>query len=118
MQKSGIQCPDYWVNTGVDGNNNYICKNSFNIPVNKTNNLCKSTEMNFTPIKDGYTWEYGNPNGITSLTDLDKYNFVKKSVAPASLSRCDWVNNCGPSTNVQGIWSGVNEICNNSAPVS
>ncbi len=35
MQNTGIKCPDYWVNTGVDANGNYICKNSFNIDSNQ-----------------------------------------------------------------------------------
>lgn len=117
MQNSGIKCPDYWVNTGVDSNGNYICKNSFNI---KTHNpttgtyagMCNSETMTFPPVDQGYTWEYGNPNGLTSYTEKDKYNFVENKAVSGSLSRCSWINNCGPTSNVQGIWSGVNEICN------
>ena len=114
MQNTGIQCPDYWVNTGIDQNGNYICKNSFNIPLNSPT-ICSST-MNFTPVQSGTTWEYGNPNGLTSLSNLDKYNFVTTSVAPNSISRCSWINSCGPNQSTQGIWSGVSDICNNPAP--
>ena len=38
MQQSGVKCPDYWVNTGVDANGNYICKNSYNVNVSKSSN--------------------------------------------------------------------------------
>jgi len=114
MQNTGIQCPDYWVNTGIDQNGNYICKNSFNIPINNLE-LCSST-MNFTPVASGTTWEYGNPNGLTSLNNSDKYNFVTTSIVPGSISRCNWINSCGPNSSTQGIWSGVSDICNNPAP--
>jgi len=123
MQSSGIQCPDYWVNTGLDSNGNYICKNSFNIPVNtSTNSLCNTSQMAFNPVnvpgaKTNYTWDYNNPNGNTSLSDSEKYNFLTVTANNAPLSRCDWVNNCGPASNIQGIWSGVNEICNSPAPI-
>jgi len=118
MQNSGVKCPDYWVNTGVDSSGNYMCKNSFNIPtVNPTTGIatgkCNSDQLNFTPVSKGYTWEINNPNGLTSYTDQEKYDFLNKSSANNSLTRCQWINNCGPSSNVQGIWSGVNEICNN-----
>ena len=132
MQNSGIKCPDYWVNTGLDSDGNYICKNSFNIQTNNptTGNYsgkCNSDTMSFTPIGKGldkppdrtaYTWQYGNPTGYTSLTDKQKYDFVENSYAPNSISRCAWINNCGPTSNVQGIWSGVNEICNSPPPTS
>ena len=116
MQNSGIKCPDYWVNTGVDANGNYICKNSFAIQT-QTNSKCNSDTMSFTPIDNGKTWEYNNPYGLTSYSDNDKYNFVTNNAVPGSVSRCDWINKCGPSSNIQGIWSGVNEVCN-SPPIS
>jgi hypothetical protein len=117
MQNSGIKCPDYWVNTGIDSNGNYICKNSFNIPShNPTTGTaagkCDPERLKFPPIQSGYTWEYNNPNGLTSYTDQEKYDFLNTSVNN-SLTRCQWINSCGPSSNVQGIWSGVNDICNN-----
>lgn len=128
MQNSGIKCPDYWVNTELDSNGNYVCKNSFNIQSNnpttgKNANKCNPTQMTFSPLDNGYTWQYGNPNGLTSYTDQQKYNFLKsnKSVLNPNatstlISRCDWINSCGPESNVQGIWSGVNEICNLPPP--
>jgi hypothetical protein len=125
MQSSGIKCPDYWVNTGMDPNGNYICNNSFNIPsVQPTSGsaqgLCNTTQLKFTPVQQGYTWDYNNPNGLTSYTEQQRYNFVNASGTGAPLSRCQWLNSCGPSSNVQGIWSGVNDVCNTppTTPIS
>ena len=123
MQNSGIKCPDYWVNTGIDSNGNYICTNSFNVAsVNPTTGpyagKCNPDNLSFTPVANGYTWEINNPNGLTSLTDQQKYDFLNSSAITGSLSRCQWINSCGPSTNVQGIWSGINEICNAPPPPS
>jgi type II secretory pathway pseudopilin PulG len=112
MQTSGIQCPDYWVNTGVDSNGNFVCKNSFNVQTNPAPQ-CNSSVMTFTPIAEGRTWQMGNPNGLSSYSDTDKYNFLTTSAAPNSITRCDWINKCGPNPRTQGIWQGVNELCNN-----
>jgi len=119
MQNSGIKCPDYWVNTGIDSNGNYICKNSFNIQSNNPSsgncaNKCNSEQITFSSIPSGFTWEFNNKNGLTSYSDNDKINFVKKN-GSASISRCDWINCCGATSGVDGVWSGVNDYCNVSA---
>lgn len=118
MQSSGIKCPDYWVNTGIDKNGNFICKNSFNIQTSNPTTgqykgKCNPEAMTFTPIQPGYTWEGGNPNGLTSYTNDQKYTFLDTSSGTNAMTRCAWINNCGPTPNVQGIWQGVNELCNN-----
>jgi hypothetical protein len=118
MQNSGIKCPDYWVNTSVDSRGNYVCKNSFNVesinPKTGSNaGKCNPNELVFPPVESGYTWDYYSANGLTPYTGSDRYNFLNKKANPNSLTRCDWINNCGPSPNIQGIWSGVNQICNN-----
>lgn len=121
MQNSGIKCPDYWVNTGIDSNGNYMCSNSFNIPSTNptTGSLAGkcTSQIVFNPVQSGYTWQYNNPNGLTSYSTQEKYNFVTTQ-GNGTISRCDWINNCGPASNVQGIWSGVNEICNNPPTTS
>lgn len=117
MQNTGLMCPDYWVNSGIDNNGNYICKNEYNIPVNN-NTGCDSKQMLFTPIPSGQTWEFGNPNGMNTMSDQDQYNFLNNSIAPGSVSRCSWVNQCGPNVSTQGIWQGVNEVCNSAPPSS
>jgi len=112
MQSSGIKCPDYWVNVGIDNKGNYICKNSFNVKTNR-DPKCNSEVSTFAKMNPGYTWEYGNPNGLTTLTSNEKYNFLNEGKIGNDLTRCDWINRCGPKKTVQGIWQGVNEICNN-----
>lgn len=111
MQNSGIKCPDYWVNTGIDSNGNYICKNSFNIDTHALDG-CKIDELTFPPVASGYTWELNDPNNLTSYSNEEKYDFLNTSVNN-SITRCQWINRCGANKNVQGIWSGVNELCNN-----
>ena len=118
VQQTGIKCPDYWVNTGVDSDGNYICKNSFNLNIKKKstsecnnvscyNNLEDKT-VNFVSIPSGYTWELGNPSGLTSYTSQEKYDFVNKSGTNADNSRCDWVKCCGPTlvqVHIIGLYS-------------
>ena len=124
MQQSGIKCPDYWVNTGVDSNGNYICKNSYNVNVSKSTNSscsninCNADEAIFLQLPSGQTWQAGNPNGLTSMSSDDKYNFVNDNGGNTNASRCDWAKCCGASNNPstksmnQAVWLGVNEICN------
>ena len=115
MQQTGIKCPDYWTNNGIDSNGNYICTNPFNIASVNTNTNCNSQKMLFAPLKTGYTLEYDNPNGLTSYNETDKYNFVSNDIPVGvtnGISRCTWINSCGASNNIQGIWSGVQNICN------
>ena len=55
MQNTGIKCPDYWVNTGVDDKGNYICKNYFNVQTQSPKTgpyagKCNSDQVTFTPI--------------------------------------------------------------------
>jgi len=115
MQSSGIKCPDYWVNVGIDTNGNYICKNSFNIATT-TATGCNADTITFPPVTTGKTWDYNNPNGLTSLSDSEKYSFLTTKKYGNENTRCDWINKCGPNTQTQGIWSGVNEICNAPPP--
>jgi len=119
MQNSGLNCPDYWVNTGIDSNGNSICQNSFNV----SSQNCPST-MYFAPIPSANTWIPGNPGNQTTFTDEQQYNFLSTTVATGgstnnqnALSRCAWINQCGPNQTTQGVWQGVNELCN-SPPTS
>ena len=111
MQTTGSQCADYIVNTGVDKNGNTMCKNLFHIKMNP-NGVCNQEVIKFSPIPSGYTFEYGNPDGLTTLSYEDKYNFYN-SKGSGDISRCDYLNQCGPNPNVQAVWSGVSEVCNN-----
>ena len=123
MQQTGIKCPDYWVNTGVDANGNYICKNMFNLNVHNTtpptDGICKDIKcyhsdsdktVKFSGLGSKKTWESNNPNGMTSYDDKEKYSFVNDAGSGTS-SRCDWINCCGAETNTKGVWQGVQSTC-------
>lgn len=123
MQQTGIKCPDYWVNTGVDENGNYICKNMFNLNVHNsetpTTGTCKNIKcyhdatdktVKFSGIGPKKTWEPNNPNGMTSYDDKEKYSFVNAQ-GDGTTSRCDWINCCGAETNTKGVWQGVQSTC-------
>jgi len=123
MQQSGIKCPDYWVNTGVDDKGNYICKNMFNLNVHNsttpTRGSCSGVkcyqnkddrEILFSSVNEKNTWEPNNPNGKTSYTDNEKYNFVTTS-GSGTTSRCDWIKCCGSKSNTKGVWQGVQNTC-------
>ena len=122
MQQTGLRCPDYWVNAGVDPNGNYICKNSFNLDIKKNpSNECKNVNcyskpedktISFNPLPSGYTWELGNPSGLTSYTQTERYDFVNQTTNGAETSRCDWIKCCGPSHNTDAVWQGVEKTCN------
>lgn len=120
MQQSGIKCPDYWVNTGVDAKGNYICKNMFNLNVNTKTDRTKIGEsaidtcdgikcfnndtekiVKFSSMDNKSTWEPNNPNGKTSLSDKEKFTFVNNKYTDKTdsnnntTSRCDWIRCCG-----------------------
>ena len=109
MQNSGIKCPDYWVNVGIDKDGKYICENKFNVSVKPNSNFkCNDTNNRtyFEPTDSKKTWEYGDPNGLKTYTEKEKSDFVNKD-------RCSWINNCGPEEGVHAVWTGVEDICNN-----
>jgi hypothetical protein len=54
MQQSGVKCPDYWVNTGVDANGNYILKIS-SIPIAYRDRVKKLLEIN-KKVEIDYPW--------------------------------------------------------------
>ena len=109
MQNSGIKCPDYWVNVGIDKDGKYICENKFNVSVKPNSNFkCNDTNNRtyFEPTDSKKTWEYGDPNGLKTYTEKEKSDFVNKD-------RCSWINNCGPEEGLHAVWTGVEDICNN-----
>ena len=126
MQQTGIKCPDYWVNTGVDDNGNYICKNMFNLNIHNqvtpTSGSCLgikcyedgngngNKEVKFSSVNNKSTWEPNNPNGKTSYTDKEKYDFVSNK-GTGTTSRCDWIKCCGSNSNTKGVWQGAQNTC-------
>lgn len=142
MQQTGIKCPDYWVNTETDTENKtYTCKNVNNVapPQKSVNDECSKVNCSIDPtgndlstvkfslLPDGQTWESGNPNGLTSMTNDQKNTFVTKKPTKDdkfTASRCDWIKCCGAynvtndpdnKTMNPAVWLGVNDICNSAA---
>ena len=95
MKVIGNRCPDYWEDLGeAPGKPGYhICFNKFNIPVENSNNpVCYSDKEGRTKI-----FRSANPSqwsGNEMPTELIK-------------ERCQFVDKCGPSSNMTASWLGV-----------
>ena len=87
--------------------------------INTKDSKCFSNTANktvdFPIIPAGKTWELGNPGGLTSLTDKERYDFVRSNTTN-NKSRCGWIKDCGINTGVDAVWQGVNKICNSVDP--
>ena len=66
--------------------------------------------VKFSAIDNKRTWEPNDPNGKTSFTDKEKYDFVN-SANTGTTSRCDWIKCCGSASSTKGIWQGVQNTC-------
>ena len=132
MQQTGVKCPDYWINTGTD-DKGYTCKNVNNIatPIKSSNSTCSNikcnidgdaTSVKFSLLPAGKTWESGDPNGLTSMTDAEKQSFVTTKVEGTTSSRCDWIKCCGAyntgNSMNNAVWLGINDVCNSAAAPS
>jgi hypothetical protein len=75
---------------------------------------CKNDDnlIKFSKMDAKETWMPNNPNGKTSMSDKEKYDFVN---APGdgvgAVSRCDWVKCCGAESSTKGVWQGVESTC-------
>ena len=119
MQNSGVKCPDYFSHPS-SGSESYNCSNrDFNLNV-QNDPKCYSNSDNkiieFPKLPDGKTWEYGDPDGLTSMSAQERYDWVNTSNSENVYSRCDWIKNCGPSNGVKGVWQGIERICNSPNP--
>lgn len=118
IQNNGIRCPDYLSSVGAD-TNMYKCSNrDFNITTVGGTKCFSNTEkqtVEFPVLPSGKTWEFGNPNGLTTMTDKEKWDFVRTKIE-GNPSRCDWINNCGPAEGVKGVWQGIDRVCNMTDP--
>ena len=114
MQNNGIKCPDYLSNSSTS-KDSYTCSNR-DFKINTNSCLSDSDQtVDFPIIPAGKTWELGNPGGLTSLTDKERYDFVRSNTTN-NKSRCDWIKDCGINTGVDAVWQGVNKICNSVDP--
>lgn len=119
MQNSGTKCPDYFSHAST-ANNNYICSNrDFNLNVQNDPKCYSNADekiINFPELPNGKTWEFGNPDGLTTMTAQERYDWANSSANNNVYSRCDWIKNCGPSSGVKGVWQGIERICNSPDP--
>lgn len=119
IQNNGIRCPDYFSNIGAN-KHDYECSNrDFNISINNPDK-CYSNVNNktvrFSLLPSGKTWELGNPNGLTTMTDQEKWDFVQSSKIEGNPSRCEWLASCGATENIQGVWQGIKRWCDMADP--
>ncbi len=110
MNTTGIKCPDYFTYTGNDANGNYMCENTFNVPINSTNsskclNMNSNKAVVFAALESGKDW--------STMTDYEKQQFLndKKTTDTDAKTRCEWVNQCGGVTGNKAVWLGVQNIC-------
>ncbi len=148
MMATGIKCPDYWVYVGNDAKGNYICRNSFDIdtrPKEKNQKIegCKNVRCYSNPndkevifasldkMGSDLTWDYKSKEGLTSMTEDQRIDFVKNfkpqdvfevndegENVSVGTSRCDWMKCCGPymgeNSQSDAVWLGVNDYCGRS----
>ncbi len=92
MIMEGVKCPDYWVYMGDDRNGNHICKNQYNIPIaNSSSRMC-----------------YSDPQNKIMRFRIANMNRSGNMDPRAARQRCDFVSNCGPTTNSTASWLGIN----------
>ena len=91
MREIGSKCPDYWVYKGADPKKaGYsICENVFNIPVNAPSNC------------------YDDPAAHTKSFKDAKMDAEGKMDPDAEKERCEFVNKCGPTSEMKASWLGV-----------
>jgi len=94
MREVGSKCPDYWVYKGVDtAREGYsLCENVFNIPTQNT------------------TTCYNNPASGTRLKSFKNASMTSegKMDPVAEKERCEFVNKCGPTSEMKASWLGIN----------
>jgi len=93
MREIGSKCPDYWVYKGVDPANaaNILCENVYNIPTQADNAIC-------------YTGD--SAARIKSFKD-PKMDVNGKMDIEAEKERCQFVNLCGPTSEMKAAWLGI-----------
>jgi hypothetical protein len=93
MREVGSKCPDYWVYKGADPTDpTYsLCENVFNIPT-QNNKTC-----------------YNDPDSATRLKRFKdaKMDSEGNMDPEAKKQRCEFVNKCGPTSEMKASWLGI-----------
>ena len=94
MLNKGLLCPDWW-DASIQ-NNQVTCTNNRKLIVNSSGNNCYSnTGSNSVTFPLISNWP------ITSKSELET----------RLKSRCDWINQCGPTNKTRASWMALNNIC-------
>lgn len=104
MKNIHIRCPDLWVDYGVDGEGNRVCRNTFNVPIRDAVNgqgddKCYS---NFA-LKEK---KFPNYSDFDALLD-DKSQLAKGDAPTKNTALCQWKTRCGPVDGQEASWSGI-----------
>jgi len=93
MREIGSKCPDYWVYMGKDTTKTgyHICHNAYNIPTQPSNSTC-----------------YDDEHGRTKSFKDSKMDSDGNMDPDAEKERCNFVKQCGPTTETKASWLGIN----------
>lgn len=100
----GLVCPDGWESAGPDPTdaNRHLCKNVLHVPVNTANQAqCYNRDATAKLTSfENLDW---------SKMNNDTFTFPTTDPKPAGVNDImNFVNQCGPSTNIPAVWTGVN----------
>lgn len=112
MEKVGAKCPAGWIYKGetidTQGGKHDVCQNVYNIPV------CRD----WIQTDDKPDGCYNGPGKIALFPRIDDWDQFLQSNIPDT-ARCQWVNRCGPPSEVASSGSGESsDTCSNIPPAS
>ena len=98
MKEIGGKCPDYWTYLGEDENNQTVCKNIYNVPINKldTKHKCMQEGSNIVKFENYSSWP---PTG------------------EALNERCRWIKGCGERPKINASWIGMDKLCSGQGDI-
>lgn len=110
MEQVGLKCPDYWMYMGVDGNGNYICKDTQGLMKaygKDSDSKCvnSSGQVVFPKFDSKVSWG--------DMKNEDKITFTASKVG-SGYSRSEWIKKCGPNVgsgvSTRAVWSGLEKF--------
>jgi hypothetical protein len=137
MKNVGLRCPDYYINTNNENNQN-TCKNSYNLEQNIDENTGMSNNtncsdivcyhdvndksVNFEEIKN---WGSMNDDQRVEALKLDGKNsdgtYKTNSDDSKQANRCDWIKCCGSSVGSSSSyqpWLEIKDYCDRVSAIN
>ncbi len=108
MNTVGVKCPDYWTYTGTDNNGNYLCVNTYDIPLKAINSSqCYTDVQNKTVVFGALTknWQDMTKDERKDFLKNNKASNVSNITTNYNDTRCNFSKNC------VNVWSGVQNQC-------